>query len=211
MNIGVIISNIGGNALSFSVMIWLIINYKIDKNEIVRAFIGVALVYMLAPVIGTILLSFTSLFITNPEKSLPITMFVSTGAEELMKCVLYILLFKGSQRVPTVVFFGLVFGSIEVFLVGNSVSYSEMLGSNVRFFLHPSFLLIMYYFASKSYFKDTKIVCFGIFLAIATHLLNNFQVEYFTVLYSFYFYVLMIFSFNLIKSDYKKRRQSAVE
>lgn len=211
MNMSDVISNIGDNALSFSVMIWLIINYKIDKNEIIRAFIGVVLVYILAPVIGTILLSFTSLFITNPEKSLPITMFVSTGAEELMKCVLYILLFKGIQRVSTVIIFGLVFGSIEVFLVGNSFSYTEMFGSNVRFFLHPSFLLIMYYFASKSNFKNTKIVCFGVFLAIVTHLLNNFQDEYFTVLYPFYFSALMIFSYDYIKSDYKRLHQSAVE
>lgn len=211
MNTGAIISNAGGNILSFSVMIWLIISYKIDKNEIVRAFIGVALAYILAPVIGTILLSFTTLFVTNPEKSLALLIFTSTGAEELMKCVLYILLFKGIQRVPTIVLFGLIFGSVEVFLVGNSSSYSEMFGSNVHFFLHPSFLLIMYYFASKSNFKDTKIVCFGIFLAIVIHLLNNFQDEYFTVLYPFYFSALMIFSYDSIKSDYIKHRQSAVE
>ena len=80
MNIGYVISNVGGNALSFIVMIWLIINYKIDKNEIIRAFIGVVLAYILAPVIGVTLLSFTSLFVMNPEKSLALLMFISTGA-----------------------------------------------------------------------------------------------------------------------------------
>jgi hypothetical protein len=211
MNIGAFISNIVGNVLSFSVMVWLIFSYKIDKNEIVRAFIGVVMAFKLAPLIGVILISFTTPFITNPEKSLALLIFISTSAEELMKCVLYILLFKGIQRVPTLVLFGLLFGSIEVFLVGNYFSYPEMFGSNVHFFLHPSFLLIMYYFASKSNFKDTKVICFGVFLAIVTHLLNNFQDEYFTVLYPYYFSALMIFSYKYIKSDYKKLRQGAVE
>lgn len=205
MNIGAVISNIGGNALSFIIIIWLIINYKIDKKEIVKAFSGVALSYILAPLFGAILLSFTTLFVTNPEKSLSLTMFISTGTEELMKCVLYILIFRGIQRIPTVIFFGLLFGSIEVFLVGNSFSYSWMFTRNLHFFLHPSFLLIMYYFASKSNFKDTKVVCFGVFLAIVTHLLNNFLTEYCTVLYPFYFVSLMNFSYFFLKSNYRRQ------
>lgn len=204
MNIGEIIFSGGGNILPFIAIIWMVINSKIDKNETIRTFIGVVLAYIFAIIFGAILLSLTRNFTLNPEKILSLTMFVSTVAEELMKCALYILLFKNIQRVTTVVFYGLIFGIVEVFLVGNSFSYGSMLIANLHSFLHPSFLLIMYYFASKGNFKDTKYICFGVYFAVVTHLLNNFLNEFCKVLYPFYFSALMYFSYSFLRSYYRR-------
>jgi hypothetical protein len=198
------ISNVIGNATSITVSIWIVVSFVINKLEIAKAIIGVALVYVLTPFIGATLLSFTTLFIENPEKSLVILMFVSTLIEEIMKCVLYLMFFKGIQRVPSIVFFGLLFGLIEVFLVENSFSYAWMFRSNLHFFLHPSFMLILYYIANREGFKNQRTVLLGILLATTTHLLNNFLGEYVKWLYPYFFSALMIFSYVTLRSEMKR-------
>lgn len=197
------ISYFGGNAVSISIILWSILRFRINRLDLFRIIIGVALTYLLAISLGVILISLTLVVVPNPDESLPLTMFVSALTEELMKCSLYILFFRGIYRVQTIIIFGLVFGVVEIILANVPLSFSNMISTNLHFFLHPSFLLILFYIANKSAFKNSKSVILGITVACIAHILNNCLAEYLSWLYPYFFSALMILSYSVLRNELK--------
>lgn len=193
----------GGNILAIITIIWMITRNKIMKTEIIKAIIGVALSYLLAIVLGGILLSLVGLIVRNVITNHLLVVFVSTTADILMECVIYLLLFRNNKNIFVIIFYGLIFGICEVLLVSNPYNLGSMIFVNLHFFLHPTFLLIMYYFLNRNNIIKQYFIYLGVFLSISICLLNNFISEYYNVVYPFYFAALMYFSYWYI-NKYRK-------